>query len=96
MYLTGLGASVCRTVKSPLLAVVFFGLLFAGAQVRAELSAINHQAASQQLMLTAQEVDWIALHPVVRVGVDPEFAPFEFIDEQGNYRGLVADYLVLV
>ena len=96
MGLTVLGVAVCRFVRSLPLVGGFLGLLLLSGQVGAALSAANHQAGKQGLLLTSQEADWVALHPVVRVGVDPEFAPFEFIDEQGNYRGLVADYIVLL
>jgi len=35
-------------------------------------------------------------HPVIKIGVDPGFLPFEFIDKDGEYRGIAADYLVLI
>ena len=35
-------------------------------------------------------------HPVIRLGVDPEFVPFEFIDIDGEYKGIAADYLSLI
>jgi two-component system sensor histidine kinase/response regulator len=35
-------------------------------------------------------------HPVIRLGVDPGFVPFEFIDENGEYKGIAADYLALI
>ena len=43
--------------------------------------------------LTAREKAWIRRHPRIRVGIDPEFAPFEFIDNNGNYAGFASDYL---
>ena len=49
-----------------------------------------------RLVLTEAEERWIAAHPVVRLGADPEFQPFEFIDEEGVYRGIAADYARLV
>ncbi len=33
---------------------------------------------------------------MIRVGVDPGFVPFEFIDENGEYKGIAADYLSLI
>lgn len=33
---------------------------------------------------------------MIRLGVDPEFVPFEFIDENGEYKGIAADYLSLI
>lgn len=47
-------------------------------------------------ILTGDEISWIAAHRTIRLGVDPEFAPFEFVDEAGNYQGLVADYVDLL
>jgi len=35
-------------------------------------------------------------HPLILLGIDPEFIPFEFIDENGEYKGIAADYLSLV
>ncbi len=48
------------------------------------------------LELTEEEEKWLSDHPVIRVGVDPAWPPYEFIDEQGIYRGIGADYLALL
>ena len=45
---------------------------------------------------TQQEMIFIENNPVIRVGVDPEFVPFEFIDENGDYKGIASDYLSLI
>lgn len=50
---------------------------------------------SQSLDLTEQEQAWLKAHPVIYMGIDKNFAPYEWLDEQGNYVGLVADYLAL-
>ncbi len=47
-------------------------------------------------MLTEVEEKWIQDHPVIRVGVDPGFEPFEFINEAGNHDGLASDYIKLI
>jgi diguanylate cyclase (GGDEF)-like protein/PAS domain S-box-containing protein len=39
---------------------------------------------------------WLRAHPVLRVGVHTDFAPFEWLDDKGNYVGLSADYIALV
>lgn len=52
--------------------------------------------APPRLELTESEQAFLGEHPVIRVGVDPEFHPFEFIDEDGNYKGIAADYLRLL
>ncbi len=51
---------------------------------------------SARIPLTVAERAWIEEHPVIRVGVDPEFHPFEFVDEDGRHRGMAADYLALL
>ncbi|MEJ2592062.1 MAG: transporter substrate-binding domain-containing protein, partial [Candidatus Thiodiazotropha sp.] len=48
------------------------------------------------LDLTPEEQAWIAQHPKIRVGVSRENAPISFVDRDGNYRGLAADYLDLL
>ena len=45
---------------------------------------------------TSDELAFMEAHPVIRLGVDPGFVPFEFFDEQGQYVGIVADYLALI
>jgi len=49
-----------------------------------------------ELNLTAKEQSWLEQHPIIRVGIDRDFAPFEWIDKQGNYRGMTADYMRLI
>lgn len=74
-------------------ALVFFTNLLAA--LFSSVLAHAH-AEPQSLDLTEEEVAFLREHPVVRVGVDPEFHPFEFIDEDGSYRGIAADYLSLL
>jgi|GEM_PF-5257329 len=45
--------------------------------------------------LTREERDWIAAHPVLRVGVELDYPPFDFV-EKGEWRGYSADYLRLL
>lgn len=46
--------------------------------------------------LTDAERAWLADHQEIRLGVDPEFAPFEFVTDEGNYRGIAADFIKLI
>jgi two-component system sensor histidine kinase EvgS len=48
------------------------------------------------ITLTIAEAAWIRGHPVMRLGVDPEFAPFEYITPEGLYRGIASDYIKLL
>lgn len=45
--------------------------------------------------LTDAERQWLKQHPVIKLGVDPQWAPFEYIDD-GEYKGLAADYIELI
>lgn len=45
--------------------------------------------------LTEKERAWLKQHPVIRLGVDPQWPPFEYLDE-GEYKGLAADYIRLI
>ncbi|HEX22115.1 MAG TPA: transporter substrate-binding domain-containing protein [Chromatiales bacterium] len=49
-----------------------------------------------ELGLSADERRWLADHPEIRLGVDPAWPPFEFVDEQGSYRGIGADVITLL
>lgn len=53
-------------------------------------------AFSSQIEWTVEEKEFLQTHPVIRLGVDPGFAPFEYIDDEGEYEGLAADYLKLI
>ena len=53
-------------------------------------------AAASPLNLTPEEISFIKIHPEVRLGVDPRFVPFEFIDSDGKYKGIAADYIGLI
>jgi len=48
------------------------------------------------LSLSDDEQVWLAAHPVIRVGVDRDFAPYEWVDEQGQYTGLASAYMSLL
>jgi len=50
----------------------------------------------QQLALSAEEKAWLQEHKEIRLAVDPEFAPVEFVDERGKFSGIAADYIRLI
>jgi signal transduction histidine kinase len=51
---------------------------------------------SAELVLTAEEKQWLADHPIIRLSPDPAFAPIEEVTENGKYVGMAADYLELI
>lgn len=60
-----------------------------------EIQDFIHQGIDE-LNLTKQELAWLANHPVIRVGIKTDFAPYEWIDEHDKYVGLAADYMHLL
>ncbi|MBT3344181.1 MAG: PAS domain S-box protein [Gemmatimonadetes bacterium] len=46
--------------------------------------------------LTAEERTWLADHPTVRFTGDPSWLPIEAFNDQGEYIGIVAEYLRLI
>lgn len=59
-------------------------------------AAIPCPAVGENLNWTADEQAFMEKHPVIHLAVDPQFVPFEFIDEDGKHKGIAADYLSLV
>lgn len=57
---------------------------------------LDFRMTATPLVLTDAERKWIALHPKVRVAVNGLFAPLTFYDQNGQFDGLVADYLRLI
>ncbi len=53
-------------------------------------------AGEAEIDWTGEEMAFMEEHPVIRLGVDPQFLPFEFIDENGEHKGIAADYLDIV
>ena len=46
--------------------------------------------------LTTAEQQWIKQHPQVLLGGGPDWAPFDFVNQKGNYSGIANDYLILI
>ena len=49
-----------------------------------------------KVILTPKEKSWIRDHPVIRLAVDPEFAPFEYVSSTGKYEGIASEYIELL
>ncbi|MBI9100769.1 MAG: transporter substrate-binding domain-containing protein [Spirochaetales bacterium] len=52
--------------------------------------------SEKKISLTPAEDLWISNHPNIRLGIDPEFAPFEYVSPKGNYEGITSDYIQLL
>jgi len=63
--------------------------------LRAKWLPVDYMENLVEINLTQEERDWIKSKSVIHLGVDPEFAPFEFI-EDGQYQGMTSDYIKLL
>lgn len=48
------------------------------------------------LKLTREEKQWLADHPVITFTGDPKYPPIEFLDEDGKYQGIAAEYVQII
>ncbi len=64
---------------------------------RADYRALREKwvirAPASVLQLEAEERAWLAEHPVIRVALDPDWAPVEYLDSEGRFQGMSLDYL---
>ena len=51
---------------------------------------------SAQVVLTAEERQWLNEHPLIRLSPNPAFAPIEEVNARGEYVGMAADYMTLI
>ena len=51
---------------------------------------------SKTINLTEEEQQWIKDHPVVTFTGDPNWLPYEAFDDNGNYIGIVSEYLKII
>ena len=54
------------------------------------------QAAAPLIELSEAEKQWLDAHPSIRLAVDIDWSPFEFVDDDSNYVGMAAEYINLV
>lgn len=51
---------------------------------------------TQTVNFTEEEQTFIEENPTINLGIDPNFVPFEFIDVDGEYKGIANDYLSII
>jgi PAS domain S-box-containing protein len=69
--------------------LVLLALLAAGGSAAAP-------PAPDELPLTGAQREWLRAHPVIRVGMDPDYPPYEWVDAQGRRVGMSVDLLRLL
>ena len=68
-----------------LLLIIFF--------VNALFSSVN---IDKEVTFTKDELEWIKNNPIIKVGADSDWPPFEYTDITGMYQGIASDYLKLL
>ena len=51
---------------------------------------------TKALKLTKEELQWLKQHDTLRLAIDIDWPPFEYVDELGVYQGISADYIKLI
>ena len=64
-------------------------------KLRAKWLPVDDMEELAEIKLTQKERQWIKDHPSIRLGVDPEYAPFEYIEGKA-YKGMASDYVKLL
>jgi len=53
-------------------------------------------ASTAPVQLSEAERQWLNAHPSIRLAVDIDWSPFEYIDNENQYVGMAAEYIALV
>ncbi len=53
-------------------------------------------ASTSTVQLSEDEKRWLSEHPSIRLAVDIDWSPFEYIDDDNHYVGMAAEYIALV
>ena len=85
-----------RVLKWYLLATIAASSLAAGGLVVGTIAMAEPTSASAFVELTPEEKEWLTNHPVIRIGAETNYAPYEFQDSRGHFVGVVADYLEII
>lgn len=57
---------------------------------------VPEEHVEKSLRLSQDEKAWLKAHPMLKLGADQAWAPFEFFDSTGQYSGVLADYKKLI
>jgi PAS domain S-box-containing protein len=50
----------------------------------------------REIQLDPKEIAWLAAHPNIRIGADPDYAPYSFVDDNGQFSGVSADFVQIL
>lgn len=61
-----------------------------------KLNNFVYKSVIQDLTLTESELQWLNAHPTIRVGVNPNKQPYDWVNDKQEFVGMAADYLKLL
>ena len=78
--------------------VLLLAVVLVGAYSQAADLQMPGESGGQSFLgsLSEAERDWLRRHRDIRLGIDPAWEPFEFLDDAGRYRGMAAEYIELI
>lgn len=59
-------------------------------------AVVGAEETDDSIVLTAAEQEWLRAHPSIRIGVDLDWKPVEFVDAEGRHSGMSGDYVALL
>ena len=81
-----------KAIKRTLSIICIFVLILGHCSIL----KLSGQEEQRSVQLSAEEKAWLKAHPKIRLAPDPNFLPIEYIDENGEYLGIAADYARLI
>lgn len=79
--LRGVAEAIAESREQPVSLARLDGFLF------------NPADYQRKVILSEEERAWLKAHPVIKVAIDPNWAPIEYFDDDGEPRGLSIQYL---
>lgn len=58
--------------------------------------AAQSRAQTSDFALSQEEQEWISANPVVRVGGEIDWFPYDFVDDKGQFKGVANDFLQII
>lgn len=83
-------AGLMRNLQTPGITIVLLLAMLSPAL------AMQDDPQGPTINLTPQQQAWLEAHPLIRLGPYRNYAPAQFVDEDGVHRGIAADYVELV
>ncbi|OIQ26442.1 diguanylate cyclase [uncultured Vibrio sp.] len=56
----------------------------------------NHYQAHNALILTKEEKQWLRENNTIKLAIDTNWPPFEYVNDQAIYQGIAADYMAVI